>query len=259
MCYQKISVAICAPEQPNELSYTCSKLHMVASDHHVCKDVKGGCLCFIGTCGTLNHVLTTAAIDFSAIKKVRCVSCTKLEDGLADRRSGQQIIDSVLLTKSGVSEDQFPEYAKFIHSLWGEGVTCPWHDDQASTVGTNTPALATPTESDSEGPGPVHLNAAAKEFAMKTDVGQEAPVVPKDPVKIEVQQKAPAVPKDPVKNLAVKSGLSASRWAPENNPPEMPEAPRPNKAGQGKHGDSPQVIRPKPRRPNRNNGAKPGK
>ncbi|KAF7544855.1 hypothetical protein G7Z17_g9635 [Cylindrodendrum hubeiense] len=130
MCRETIALAICAPQNPPALSFTCGKLHMVSGHRAVCTRARGPCVCFFGTCGTVERDVTTTAVDFAVLTKLRCAQCTTREDDVGDRRKGREIIESPLLQRPALSRDDDQVYRKHyatLKELWGGEPSCPYH------------------------------------------------------------------------------------------------------------------------------------
>lgn len=130
MCLEVITLAHCAPQNPPALSFTCGKLHMVAGSRSVCSRARGPCVCFFGTCGTVERDVGTTAVDFTDLTKIRCAHCTTREDAVGDRRKGREIIESALLQRPALSLDDdqaYPKHYATLKELWGGKPTCPFH------------------------------------------------------------------------------------------------------------------------------------
>ncbi|GKU04975.1 hypothetical protein FLAG1_07770 [Fusarium langsethiae] len=127
MCVETITIALCAPESSPHLSFTCGKLHLVAGRRTVCDKASGRCVCYFGTCGNAGRAALTDGIDFSAISKVRCTSCTAREDAVGDRRKNQEVLESVLLDPSAVHYVDVDRKVKLLSQLWHQKSDCPYH------------------------------------------------------------------------------------------------------------------------------------
>ncbi|KAK4061064.1 uncharacterized protein Triagg1_10491 [Trichoderma aggressivum f. europaeum] len=128
MCKEFTTIAICAPEKAPSMSFTCGQLHLVVERRQVCDKATGSCICFVGTCGTLESIPSTQGVPITALKSIRCVACTVREEEVGDRRSNEELIESPLLTRTAVkSPEDLQLFNEVIKSLWnGEG-ECPYH------------------------------------------------------------------------------------------------------------------------------------
>jgi hypothetical protein len=138
MCIEHISIALCAPSRPPVLSFTCGNLHTVASKREVCSQARGTCVCFFATCGSLERAVSTAAVDWTKIPKIRCADCTTREDHVADRRSGQALVESPLLTRRRLAEDEHDIYFSSLRELWNDEPSCPYHKDESEPKDSKT-------------------------------------------------------------------------------------------------------------------------
>lgn len=127
MCLEALGVAICAPKQPPTLSFTCGKLHMIASERILCDNATGSCVCFFGTCGIIEKTCTAGSIDLSTLQKIRCADCTMREDEVGDRRHGRDLLESPLLTRSPVAKDELERFMTTLHALWRGKEACIYH------------------------------------------------------------------------------------------------------------------------------------
>ena len=127
MCQVVIGVALCAPVQKPAVSSACSDLHLIASKRHVCCDAKGSCLCFFGTCGKIQNVVGSDGFDLTTLPKVRCAACITRDDDAANGNRGRELIESPLLTRQAVPEQELRGYMSTLKYLWGNKDACPFH------------------------------------------------------------------------------------------------------------------------------------
>ncbi|CAG1990488.1 unnamed protein product [Fusarium graminearum] len=127
MCVETITIALCAPQSAPRLSFTCGNLHLVAENHVVCDSAVGNCICYFGTCGKVTHEVPTGGIDFSAISKVRCTTCTAREDEVGDARKDREILESVLLGRPATNDADWDQTSKRLQQLWQQKSACPYH------------------------------------------------------------------------------------------------------------------------------------
>ncbi|KAH7148327.1 hypothetical protein EDB81DRAFT_932667 [Dactylonectria macrodidyma] len=202
MCQEIIALAICAPSKTPHMSFTCGKLHMVAGERIVCKDARGTCVCFFGTCGKVDREVTTMATDLADLTKVRCASCTKREDDTGDRRHGEEIINSPLLQRPAIpgGEDVHRQFQATLKNLWGGKPSCPFHAPP-ETAASSTDEVNEPTPS---------VASDESKATIATDSTQS---------KSTISQ--PAI----TNGLVTGVGLQSSRWA--NAPPAPPPTTRP--------------------------------
>jgi hypothetical protein len=124
MCRETVGIALCAPLTSPHLSYTCGKLHNIAAFRETCDSIKGNCPCFFGTCGRIDTIATSNAVDFAAIRKVRCQDCTKREDETGCRREGKDLADSPLLNRLPVPEECMSIQMDVLKKLWKGATEC---------------------------------------------------------------------------------------------------------------------------------------
>lgn len=127
MCQVVIGVALCAPAQKPAVSSACSDLHLIASKRHVCCDAKGSCLCFFGTCGKIQNVVSSDGFDLTTLQKVRCAACIAHDDDAVNGNHGRELIESPLLTRQAVPEQELSGYMSTLKYLWGNKNACPYH------------------------------------------------------------------------------------------------------------------------------------
>ncbi|KAM0358903.1 hypothetical protein ACHAP4_004885 [Fusarium culmorum] len=127
MCVETITIALCAPQSTPHLSFTCGNLHLVAEDRVVCDSAVGDCICYFGTCGKVTREVPTGGIDFSAISKVRCTTCTAREDEVGDARKNREILESVLLGRPATNDADWDQTSKRLQQLWHQKSACPYH------------------------------------------------------------------------------------------------------------------------------------
>jgi hypothetical protein len=126
MCSEDIAVALCAPAERPAVSYTCSRLHLIASDRYVCFQAKGNCVCFFGTCGTVERIFSSS-FDLTGLPKVRCSVCTVREDDVSQSRAAREILESLLPTRKAIPEEGLERYMQTLKSMWGGMDHCPYH------------------------------------------------------------------------------------------------------------------------------------
>ncbi|KFH42786.1 hypothetical protein ACRE_064880 [Hapsidospora chrysogenum ATCC 11550] len=126
MCSEDIAVALCAPVERRALSYTCSKLHLIASNRHVCFRAKGNCVCFFGTCGTVERTFDSV-FDLTDLPKVRCSVCTVREDDVGHSSAAREILESPVPTRKAIPEEGLERYMRTLKSMWGSMDHCPYH------------------------------------------------------------------------------------------------------------------------------------
>ncbi|KAM0425677.1 hypothetical protein ACHAPT_009209 [Fusarium lateritium] len=222
MCRENLTIALCAPLNAPFLSFTCGKLHMVAEQRHVCEQARGGCICFFGTCGAVEKNVGTNSIDLASIVKVRCAGCAVREDNIGDRRSPQQIIESVLLQRPAIDpNDDFvsKKHAALLKELWSGANTCPFHvqPDMTHQPATTSSVDAEPDHSDQQAASPIApVEVVTKAPSMVHDTvddGWTAPATPPSPQKEEHSRKSSS--DIGIKNIDCEIGLKSSRWAPQ--------------------------------------------
>ncbi|KAF7558425.1 hypothetical protein G7046_g5741 [Stylonectria norvegica] len=239
MCREVITIAICAPQSAPALSFACGKLHLVAGQRLVCKDAKGSCVCYFGTCGIVERdVLSASSSDLSEVNKVRCIQCTIREDNINDRRPALQVLDSPLLQRAPIPKNNIQQHMVMLSKLWGNKPTCPFHIVPLPTT--------TSTGEKNEGTIDSKLDDSNETSTSIPDVSIEehvetAPTSPNDSAinteeptasasgKIEstyattnMIQQENSNPLQPV------AGLGSSRWAPDNS--AVKPSPGPNRA-----------------------------
>lgn len=126
MCFEDIAVALCAPAERPALSYTCSKLHLIASDRYVCFQAKGNCVCFFGTCGTVERAFSSV-FDLTGLPKVRCAVCTVRADDVSHSSADREILESPLPARKAIPEEGLERYMQTLKSMWGGMDHCPYH------------------------------------------------------------------------------------------------------------------------------------
>jgi hypothetical protein len=128
MCKEYLTIAVCAPQKAPQMSFTCGKLHLVAEKREVCDKASGKCLCFVGTCGSLESISSTQGIVLSSLKSIRCASCTSREEEIGDRRSKEELIASPLLTRVAIqTPEEKKEFEAILKNLWDGKSQCPFH------------------------------------------------------------------------------------------------------------------------------------
>lgn len=245
MCYRNVTIAICALEHSPSPSFTCGKLHPVAASDHVCANAQGDCVCFLGTCGHMREVHEAAGIDLAAVKKVRCLECTKKEDHLGEERSQRERIESPLLVKGPILTDHLDKFLEILRTIWGDERECPFHGTLES------PASAIEAQNGAAKQNG-HLNGANGRASSMSEIKIERqdspdarvatplPAPDSTPARLPLSEKAPnlapheqkavkVTTADPENMLKVESGLSASRWSPENRLVGAPVTPRPSR------------------------------
>ncbi|PTB53312.1 hypothetical protein M431DRAFT_509601 [Trichoderma harzianum CBS 226.95] len=149
MCKEYTTIAICAPQKAPSMSFTCGQLHQVVDRRQVCDKATGSCICFVGTCGTLETVPSTLSIPIASLKSIRCVACTAREEEIGDRRSNEELIDSPLLTRAAVkSPEDMQHFKEIIKSLWNGEEECPYHTMMATREKTSDTPIITKHASD---------------------------------------------------------------------------------------------------------------
>ncbi|KAF5637333.1 benzoate 4-monooxygenase [Fusarium tjaetaba] len=130
MCRETITIAQCAPKESPVLAFYCAKLHLVAKDRIVCEAAKGKCICFFGSCGSIEREIPTKGIDLGEVVKARCAECTPREHRVRDIPA-QEILESALL-RSTDGQNGWEERSKILSELWLNKTACPYHDDTSS-------------------------------------------------------------------------------------------------------------------------------
>ncbi|KAF5982393.1 cytochrome P450 monooxygenase [Fusarium coicis] len=130
MCRETITIAQCAPEVSPVLAFYCAKLHLVAKDRIVCDVAKGKCICFFGSCGTIEREIPTKGINLREVVKARCAECTPREHRVRDIPA-QEILESVLL-RSADGQNGWEERSKLLSELWLNKTACPYHVDTSA-------------------------------------------------------------------------------------------------------------------------------
>ncbi|UPK98280.1 hypothetical protein LCI18_009215 [Fusarium solani-melongenae] len=229
MCQEFITIALCAPSKAPSLSFTCGQLHMVAERRHVCDRARGACVCFFGTCGTVEKNISTYGIDLSAVAKIRCAECTTREDNVGDRRDAKQIIESPLLQRIPIDpKDDFvsKKHSAMLQDLWGGASTCPFHLQPEMPRQPSISAVNVQAKRSDERPVTPKSNdeSASKSHSMSRDTvdngwtSQVATNSPKD----KVSRKSSASPTGKDTRHAILAvvdsvvGLKSSRWAPKS-------------------------------------------
>ncbi|KAF5982371.1 hypothetical protein FBULB1_4325 [Fusarium bulbicola] len=131
MCRETITIAQCAPEVSPVLAFYCAKLHLVAKDRILCDAAKGKCICFFGSCGSIDRQIPTKGISLEEIVKARCAECTPREHRVGNGIPAQQILESVLL-RSADDQNGWEERSKLVSSLWLNKTACPYHVDNST-------------------------------------------------------------------------------------------------------------------------------
>lgn len=250
MCLEVITLAHCAPQNPPALSFTCGKLHMVAGSRSVCSRARGPCVCFFGTCGTVERDVGTTAVDFTALTKIRCAHCTTREDAVGDRRNGKEIIESPLLQRPALSLDDdqaFPKHYATLKELWGGRPTCPFHSGikpERQSIELKTPDVIDPRL------GKTTLgNTTATPVADRNTINNMAGTPVSEPQDSDIIDTImenvsflagsntngvePVLPRTEITNgLETDVGIKSSRWATGNSssngtPHPMARPPRP--------------------------------
>ncbi|EWG40990.1 hypothetical protein FVEG_03194 [Fusarium verticillioides 7600] len=130
MCRETITIAQCAPEVSPVLAFYCAKLHLVAKDRIICDATKGKCICFFGSCGTIEREIPTKGINLGEVVKARCAECTPREHRVRDIPA-QEILESVLL-RSTDGQNGWEERSKLLSELWLNKTACPYHVDTSA-------------------------------------------------------------------------------------------------------------------------------
>ncbi|KAF5593112.1 cytochrome P450 monooxygenase [Fusarium pseudoanthophilum] len=130
MCRETITIAQCAPEVSPVLAFYCAKLHLVAKDRIICDAAKGKCICFFGSCGSIEREIPTKGIDLGELVKARCAECTPREHRVRDIPA-QEILESVLL-RSTDGQNGWEERSKILSELWLNKTACPYHVDTSA-------------------------------------------------------------------------------------------------------------------------------
>ncbi|KAI8691936.1 hypothetical protein LRP88_09197 [Fusarium phalaenopsidis] len=221
MCQEFITIALCAPSKAPSLSFTCGQLHMVAERRHVCDRARGACVCFFGTCGTIEKNISTCGVDLSAVEKIRCAECTTREDNVGDRRGAKQIIESPLLQRIPIDPtDDFvsKKHSAMLQDLWGGASTCPFHLQPEMPRQPSISAVNVQAKHTDERPVTPKTNdeSVSKSHSMSHDTvdngwtSQVATNSPKD----RVSRKSSASPTG-IASVDSVVGLKSSRWAPK--------------------------------------------
>ena len=248
MCLETISIAVCAPTKIPTLSFTCGKLHLIASQRYVCEDAFDQCVCYFGTCGNIKQSLGNKAIDLAELNKVRCVQCTEKQDDVGDGRKGQEILESPLLDRDPISisdENARDKYFAKLKSLWGDQPACPYHAianpvalgptaDKAST--SNDPWNDSIHHVDHEVVSIKTIQETIEETVVTTAASTEPefsqPAAPEPEVETTVHFESPSftneqcddLQNDDIDDQNAETGLESSCWAPENSPEKKTEA-----------------------------------
>lgn len=166
MCHESVTIALCAPVNPPHRSFTCGKLHLIAEDRTICNGAQGKCVCYIGTCGTVERTFPTSAVDFPSLSKVRCSHCTSEEDA-GNPRALKDITESPLLHHAPIRQDELSLKQHFttLKVLWGREPSCPYHD--GSETNEEVPVVSVPELSSSA------VSISSKDAA---DAGQDEPI-----------------------------------------------------------------------------------
>ncbi|KAF4452439.1 hypothetical protein F53441_4719 [Fusarium austroafricanum] len=252
MCLEKVTIAMCAPKEAPYLSFDCGKLHLVAADRIVCDKARAKCVCYFGTCGTVERELPTKGIDITSLAKVRCVECTPREDNVGNRRTSQEILESPLLQRAAVDEAAWPKQAELLRGLWRGKSGCPYHVGALNTingapvlqhaqveVGTHSvvePTVSKPVAAKEED----FIEFSSTEHDTSNVANSEHVPVESGPVESPIAEPAAVVDEwvsdapvsyhgdgevhefefnSRIKNgLETEVGISTSRWAPEKSP-----------------------------------------
>ncbi|KAL2675652.1 hypothetical protein Neosp_011842 [[Neocosmospora] mangrovei] len=223
MCHEIITIALCAPTKAPSLSFTCGKLHMVAQQREVCDRARGSCVCFFGTCGTVEKTASTSGIDLSAIEKIRCAECTTREDNVGDRRDAKQIIESPLLQRIPIEPtDDFvnKKHSAMLYELWGGARTCPFHPQPQMPRQLSTSTVNVQTKRSDERPVTPQTNdeSATNSRPMSrdsVDKGWTSQAATNNSSKSKLSRKSSASPTG-IASVDSVVGLGSSRWAPKN-------------------------------------------
>lgn len=129
-------MAMCAPANPPAVLFTCGGLHNVAVDRVVCEDAKSDCLCYFGTCGSVERETSTVCVSLGALPKVRCATCSMKDHGAGDQHLRMQLIESPLLTRKAVSKSELYGHLAMLRVVWGGRTACPFHGIRGYEVST---------------------------------------------------------------------------------------------------------------------------
>lgn len=201
MCRETIGIALCAPASAPFLSFTCGRLHNIATLRETCDEAKGSCPCFFGTCGCIDTIASSHAVDSTAISKVRCHECTSREDETGFRREGRDLAESPILNRVPIPEECLGVHMNVLKTLWKGADKCNIHD-LGSTQDEKAPS--------------VHKHEDLKS-------GQQSPSAPlseekKSRASSRTSEKSDKSIKDIAKHLTTSGiaphlGIHSSRWA----------------------------------------------
>ncbi|KAK7431849.1 hypothetical protein QQZ08_001467 [Neonectria magnoliae] len=249
MCREAIALAICAPQNPPLLSFTCGKLHLVAGHRDVCVDARGACICFFGTCGVVERDFSTVAVDFTTMTKLRCAHCTTREDAVGERRSAQEILESPLLQRHALpvgDSGSFRKHRDILKGLWGGEPSCPFHAVPDLEV-EETTETGVDEEADETTPTPT-MEVASPENTTESPAKPTDSVVSQSPIEATApEMTTSSSPRLEMVNglengLESGLGLKSSRWAnassPEKTTPPKPRSDRPSRLPEPSRRDS---------------------
>ena len=224
MCNQTISIAICAPQNPPELSVTCGRLHMFSKSTEICVNAAGTCRCFLGTCGKLEKITSATSIELRDLPKARCLECTHKQDQIGIKRSAKEFIESDLLERFPTSAGELEQYKTALLAIWG-GETCTFkhvlagtkppvtqaHDSQPKkvTAKATDDSTSSPGVSDNKSPDGQAVSAAKP--AVK--------LLPQPLASPKPNQRPSENSKTSIKSTKSGGGLECSRWAPASREP----------------------------------------
>ncbi|KAK7425141.1 hypothetical protein QQX98_000055 [Neonectria punicea] len=233
MCREAITLAICAPQNPPLLSFTCGKLHLVAGHRDVCADARGPCICFFGTCGVVERDFSTVAVDFTAMTKLRCAHCTLREDAVGERRSAQEILESPLLQRHALpvgDTGSFRKHQDILKGLWGGESSCPFHVVPDLEV-EETIETAVEEEADEMTPmSAVEVTTPENTIeppAKPADVASQSIVEATAPEMTTSSSPRPEMVNGLENGLESGLGLKSSRWANATSPEKATPSPKP--------------------------------
>jgi hypothetical protein len=143
MCREIIGIAMCAHAHPPAVLFTCGGLHNVAIDRSVCDDAKSDCICYFGTCGSVERETNTVCVSLGSLPKVRCATCSMKDPGAGDQHLRMQLIESPLLTRNAVSKSELYGHLAMLRIIWGGRTSCPFHGIKNYEVRTKRAINAT--------------------------------------------------------------------------------------------------------------------
>ena len=224
MCNQTISIAVCAPQNPPELSVTCGRLHLFSKSTEICGNAAGSCRCFLGTCGTLEKITSATSIELRDLPKVRCLECTHKQDQIGIKRTAKEFIESALLEKFPTSAGELEQYKTTLLAFWGSE-TCTFNH---RPVGTKPPMTQTRESQPKEATAKATDDSTPNRGVWKNKspdvqaVSAPKPTVrlpPQSPASPKANQTLSEQSKTPTKSTNSGGGLERSRWAPASREP----------------------------------------